>query len=199
MASNDTEIELKTAGKGNQIYGVYIKSLLTKKIILSITEVGKNVKRNLEASISKKNEGKCIAEGFIKPNSVRVLSYSSGSVNGEYVEFQTVFECMICHPVEGMLIECDTKTITKAGIHAEVIDDRGNIPVTVFVARDHHFSDKVFNTIKENTKITIRVIGIRYELNDPYICVIGKLIEVPQQKKMQYDRQTKPAINILED
>jgi len=165
-----------------QIFGVYFKSMLTQKTILSINEVGKNIKRNLESSISKKIEGRCIAEGFIKPNSVKVLTYSCGQVNGDLIEFETVFECMISHPVEGMNVECQTKTITKAGIHAEVIDNDGTVPLTVFVARDHQFTDKYFGTIKENMKITVQVIGIRYELNDPYICVIGKVKEQYQNK-----------------
>lgn len=158
-----------------KIYGVYIQSLLTMKVILPITEVGKNMKENLEKIISKRNEGKCIAEGFIRPGSINVIRYSSGVVNNKNIEFETVFECMICHPVEGMLIECNTKTITKAGIHAEVVDSTGAIPITVFIARDHHYNDKYFNEIKENIKITVKVIGVRFELNDPYICVIGKL------------------------
>ena len=160
-----------------KIFGVYIKSILTMKIVLPITEVGKNMKSNLEKIISKRTEGKCIAEGFIRPGSVSVIRYSSGVVNQQYIDFNTVFECMICHPVEGMLIECDVKTITKAGIHAEVVDNTGAVPITVFVARDHHFTDKNFKNIKENTKITTRVVGVRYELNDPYICVIGKLLD----------------------
>jgi DNA-directed RNA polymerase subunit E'/Rpb7 len=160
-----------------KIYGVYIKSILTMKAALNISEIGKNVKHNLERTISKKTEGRCIVEGFIKPDSVRVTSYSAGNVNSDKIEFQTVFECMICHPVEGMQIECITKTITKAGIHAEVVDETGVVPLTIFIARDHHFTDKYFATIKEKAKITIRVIGVRYELNDPYICVIGKLVQ----------------------
>jgi hypothetical protein len=76
-----------------------------------------------------------------------------------------------------MKIECTSKTVTKAGIHAQVIDMNDVIPVTVFIARDHHNTDKHFNTIKENMDIVIKVIGIRYELNDPYICVIGQLVE----------------------
>jgi len=84
---------------------------------------------------------------------------------------------MICHPVEGMKIECVSKTITKAGIHAEVVDMNEVVPVVVFIARDHHNTDKYFNTVKENMDIVIKVIGVRYELNDPYICVIGQLIE----------------------
>ena len=158
-----------------KIYGVYIPSLLTMKVVLPITEVGKNMKENLEKIISKRNEGKCIAEGFIRPGSIKVIRYSSGVVNNRNVEFETVFECMICHPVEGMLIECQVKTITKAGIHAEVVDSNGVVPITVFVARDHHITDRSFADVKEADKITISVIGVRFELNDPYICVIGKL------------------------
>jgi len=165
-----------------QIYGVYMKSMLTKRIVLSINQVGKNIKRNLENMISKSTEGRCIAEGFIKPNSVRVLTYSSGDVAGDQISFETVFECMICYPIEGMLIECTIKTITKAGIHAEVTDEDGIVPLTIFVARDHQYNDKVFSQAKENTKITVRTIGIRFELNDPFICVIAKLIEAEQKK-----------------
>jgi DNA-directed RNA polymerase subunit E'/Rpb7 len=160
-----------------RIYGVYIKSILNKKIVLSITEVGSNTKKILEEKITSSVEGKCIAEGFIRPGSVRVLSYSSPIVHGDNVEIHTVFECMICHPVEGMKIECISKDITKAGIHAQVIDTNDVIPVTVFIARDHHNTDKYFNTIKANMEIVVKVIGMRYELNDPYICVIGELIE----------------------
>lgn len=159
------------------IYGVYIKSLLTKRVILSITEIGKNIKQNLEQKISSSIEGKCIEEGFIRPGSTKIISYSSGTVHTENIIFEVIFECMLCHPVEGMTIECTSKTITKAGIHAEVLDINDVIPVTVFIARDHHYTDNYFNKIKENMKIVISVIGIRYELNDPYICAIGKLID----------------------
>ena len=132
--------------------------------------------KNLEKKLIHKNEGKCIPEGYIRPNSIRIISYSSGNVNSENIEFQVVFECMICHPIEGMMITCTTKTITKAGIHAEVISD-GVVPITVFIARDHHNTKQYFSTIKENMQILTRVIGVRFELNDPYICVIGELLE----------------------
>ena len=171
-----------------KLYGVYIRSILNQKVLLSITEIGKNVKQNLEQKIISKNEGRCISEGFIRPNSVRIISYSSGLINSEYVEFQTVFECMVCHPVEGQKIECTVKTVTKAGIHAEVITD-DIVPVVVFVARDHHNTNKYFNAIKENAKITVSVIGVRFELNDPYICVIGQLINPEHEFNKERARQ----------
>ncbi len=161
----------------NKIYGVYIKSALTQKVILHITEVGRNTKQNLEKKLIFKNEGKCISQGFIRPGSVNILTYSSGIVNTEYVEFTVLFECMICHPVEGMLMECVTKMITKAGIHAEVITDDNVVPATVFLARDHHHVNDYFNSIKENMQILVKVIGIRFELNDPIIAVVAELMK----------------------
>ena len=183
-----------------KIYGVFSPAILTHKVMLSITEVGKTVKQNLERDISYRVTGKCIAEGIVKPNSVRIINYSSGSVRGDRVEFQVMFECMVCNPVEGMLIECTTKTITKAGIHAEVVDEDGSVPVTVFIALDHQFTDKNFANVVENDKLVANVIGSRFELNDPYICVIAKLLEkkIPGNGPTR-DRYVKKAtLNILD-
>ena len=158
------------------IYGVYLKSVLERKVCLNITEIGKSVKQNLEMKLEMQLGGKCVYEGYIKPKTVEIRSYSSGLVNGNNVEFYVTFDAMVCLPVEGMEIECVCKTITKAGIHAEVIDKQKNKPITMFIARDHHYLDSKFSNIKENDKITARVIGIRYELNDDFICTIGKLV-----------------------
>ena len=186
-------MDKSTENEPKKRYGPYMKSLLTMKVFLKITEIGRNIKENLENIISSKVEGKCIVEGFIRPDSVNVIQYSSGKVNGEFVEYHTIYECMVCHPVEGMELECICKTITKAGIHAEVLDQNGNIPVTMFIARDHHIANHLFSLVKENSKLLVRVIGVRFELNDPYISVIGKLLE-----KLEDDQGKKKPITILD-
>lgn len=171
-------------GHGDQkIYGVYVKNVLSQRVILSITEIGNNIKQVLEQTLHKNNGKGCIAEGFIKPNSIKVMSYSSGDIQHTHlITFHVIFECMICRPVEGMIIEgCSVKTITKAGIHAEVLTDDGIVPITVFIARDHHNTNKLFNSTKENDKINVRVIGVRYELYDAYICVIAELFSPKPQ------------------
>lgn len=161
--------------QSDKIYDPYILSILSMKITLPILEVGGNIKQNLERMIVSKTEGKCIVEGFVRPDSVRILTYSAGKVNSGSVEFQTTFECMVCFPVEGTLVNCKTSTITKAGIHAEVIDRQGNKPITVFIARDHHIQNDKFEKVVENTELLVNIIGIRFELNDANICAIGKL------------------------
>ena len=86
--------------KEKKDFGVYNRSLLSRKIHLGVSEVGSNVKQNLEARLAHQLEGKCIVEGFIRPGSIRILNYSNGTINNEYIEFQTTFECMVCFPVE---------------------------------------------------------------------------------------------------
>lgn len=187
----------KPAADSKKIYGVYIKSMLSTKVVLNMNEVGKNVKQNLERMISKQIEGKCVTEGFIRPGSTRVISYSAGVVNNGIVEFQVVMECMVCNPVEGMLIECVVKTITKAGVHAEVIDsDSSVVPIVAFLARDHNYSDKQFALVKENAKITVRVIGCRFELFDKNIWVIGKLVEQDKLNIKQNEGKYKKPLHI---
>lgn len=171
-------MEFKDGKQTSNKFGVYMRSILQMKIALIITEIGKNVTQNLENMIRLKTEGKCIAEGFIRPNSVRVLNYSSGLIKDDHVEFCTTYECMVCYPVKDMVVSCTVSEVTKAGIHAYVKDvDSDNIPITVFVARDHHSTSKYFNSIKENTTIDARIIGIRFELNDPSITTIASLVE----------------------
>lgn len=180
-----------TDKREQKIYGVYNQGILTKKIQLSIREIGKNIKKILEERISDVYQGKCIDEGFIKPGSISLMTYSSGVVNGEHVEFQVIFDCMICNPVEGMLVECNTKTITKAGIHATHTDKDGVSPLTLFIARDHHNTNAYFNSIKEDTNITAKIIGVRYELDDEYICAIASL---PSKTIQRDEKRTKIKI-----
>jgi len=181
-------------------YGVYVRSLLSMKVVLKITEIGRQVKQNLERKIIQQTEGKCIPQGFIRPNSVRIISYSSGNVNSENIEFTTVYECLVCHPVENMRIECTARTITKAGIHAEVVTDNNVVPLTIFIARDHNYTSRYFDKIKENAKLQVKILGIRYELNDPYICAIGMLVDVEaERQRASRARPSNPKVQILED
>lgn len=172
--------------------GVYIKSALEKKLTLCITEIGSNLMEILTEKINRIYVGKCIEEGFIKPSSINILNYSSGVVHGEHVEFVVVFNCMICLPVERQKVKCNIKSMTKAGIHAEV-RDKDIVPLHIFVAKDHHVRDNYFKELEakkdvENIEIVVQIIGVRYEINDPYICAIAKLIkneEEPKKNKIE--------------
>jgi DNA-directed RNA polymerase subunit E'/Rpb7 len=185
--------------KDKNVRAVYNRTLITHNVTLPITAIGQNLKQTIEETIKSMVEGKCIVEGFVKINSVEIITYSSGEIKGENVIFEAVFYCDVCFPVAGMLLNCVVKNITKAGIRAESADEMIS-PFVVFIARDHYFANDYFNSVEEGKKITARVIAQRFELNDKYVSVIAELVP---PKKDYVPRQTqepvptaKPRLNI---
>lgn len=156
---------------------IYNQIMITRQIPIDIINIGQNLKQTLLNIISNSVEGKCIEEGYIKSKSTKILTYSSGLIKGGQVIFEVVFECLACCPVEGMHIKCRAVNITKAGIKAQIDDDSGDIPVVIFLARDHHYKMDYFSTVNVDELIKVRVIGQRFELNDEYISIIAELME----------------------
>lgn len=172
--SNSSMKKIEKKKRKLKVQNIYTETILSRTCFLDISDIDDNIKKTLEENLKKNIEGKCISEGFIKSDSCRIESYSSGLIyNGNKIKFEVVFKCKICLPVEGMLIDCVVKNITKAGIKAEINEDVS--PVIIFVARDHHYSNDEFSKVNENDNITVRVIGQKFELNDKYISVIASL------------------------
>lgn len=178
--------------KTDKLQTIYNRSLITRTLTLPMNAVSNNIDNILETNLSFSIEGKCIEEGFVKPGSVKLVTYSNGLLmRGNKVSFEVVFECMICYPVEGMLIQCVAQNITKAGIKG-VSSEEDPSPVIIFIARDHNYNNDQFNKVEVGDKFSIRVIGQRFELNDKYISVIAEIVK-PKAFK---DTMNKPKIVI---
>jgi DNA-directed RNA polymerase subunit E'/Rpb7 len=180
--------------KQREIRTVYSLSQITKKIALPITAIGRSLQQTIEETIAAMVEGHCIVEGYVKPKSVRVITYSSGIIKGTEVIFDVVFECEVCFPVAGMLFNCVAKNITKAGIRAESMDEIPS-PFVLFIARDHYYSNDYFNSIEENEKFVAKVIAQRFELNDKYVSIIAEIVT---PKRNEIKGQPKPRIDFEE-
>jgi len=178
--------------KYRKINNLYNKTIITKKInipmrnITTIINKTEDLKKYMEQVIDKEISDKCIVEGYIKPNSITVLSHSNGIQENQSIKFQVVFECLVCNPSEGQLINCVAKNITKAGIRAEV-DDEHN-PLIIFVARDHNYLNKLFSNIKNEQQIVVRIIGSRFELNDVKISLVGEIIKSSKLVKLSVSK-----------
>ena len=155
--------------------GLFMKNIMTRRVKLPFQIIGNNLKQVLQDNLKKRIEGRGVNEGFVKAESINIITYSSGIIAANNVIFDVMFESLICRPVEGQKFKCIIKNITKAGIRAE--RNTPKTPVVVFIARDHHYQSKYFATLKEGDEIYIRVIGQRFELNDKYISIIATLVE----------------------
>ena len=164
---------------------IYTKVLLTDKISINFKNIDANIYNTLEKIIKKKVEGICIDEGFVKPNSVKLVSYSSGELFANNVLFDIIYECYVANTVDSMTFDCIVKSITKVGIRAEINEDVS--PFVIFIARDHHYDNELFSTINLNDIINVRVLGQRFELNNKFISVIAELLDKNNYKTQKAD------------
>jgi DNA-directed RNA polymerase subunit E'/Rpb7 len=174
---------------------IYSRCTITRPVQLNMKQVGKTLKSSLERKVKAELEGKCIVEGYVKKDSVKVVSFSNGEVKGELIQFQTIVDCLVCFPVDGMLVQCSAKNITKAGIRAEIQGESVS-PIVCFISRDHHINSSQFAAVSENDPILVRIIGQRFELNDNFISAIGELVvdkEKQNTNKGTRRRQTEVA------
>lgn len=159
--------------------GTYYQAVLARRISVGIGNVGGNMRQILETVAEKTFAGKCGPEGYIKPGSIKIQAIGAPILKADTVTFQVTLECLICNPVEGMIVNCVVRNVTKAGIRAEVPEgpDDQQTPMVIFISRDHHYNDAQLNNVAQDDNIKVKVIGSRFMLNDKYVSVIAHLVE----------------------
>lgn len=178
LTTNTNEIQQVLQGGGKKATDeLFNNTLLEKRVVLPITEINSELENNLLKSIRKRLDGKCIEEGWVLVSSIVIEQYSAGNLTNSGVDFIVVFRCKICRPVEGMVLNAIISDITKAGVHAFSLAENGQKPLNLYILRDHEYLHPLLSDetkIKRNAPITVKIIGIRYELNDPSIHAIAE-------------------------
>jgi DNA-directed RNA polymerase subunit E'/Rpb7 len=163
--------------KMNRQKNIFNPIIDTIKIVLPINKIDKNLHSKMKENLKKKLELKCNKHGLIKKDSVLILNISAGGVSGCIADFIVTYQALACNPIEGMIVEASILNITKAGIRAELVN-YDESPMIVFISRDHHHNNEYFKRLKEKSLINVKIIGVRYELNDKFVSVIGELYKI---------------------
>jgi hypothetical protein len=138
----------------------------------------KAIQEMLTHHVSNQLAGKCITEGFVKPQSCIIRSHSVGTLSAGNIGFNLEIECMMCCPKEGDVMKCVAKTVTQAGIRAHACTEEPS-PVVIYISREMQDSQsRTMDSVKPGDHILIRVIGKRYELNDKHVSIIGEWISI---------------------
>lgn len=174
---------------------IYSRSMVTRNISLPISVLGRDMESTILRHIKHLYEGKCIVEGYVRPESIQLITFSSGVIErGNFVRVEIIFECDICFPVEGMEISCLVKSVVKAGIRAESATDVPS-PIVVFISKDHHYKHSAFAGIRVGDIILARVVGHRFELNDTNISIVAELL-LPREKHRTRGGSSSDSITI---
>ena len=173
---------------------IYNAEILNFKVKFKFNDLTQNLNEKFIQYAKKNIMGKCHKEGYISNNHVRIIDYSSALLDGHNVYFDVNYEFMICYPYEGMVLSCKIQNITKIGVKGVLSEDDNENPIIVFASRIHNESilsdvDEMdeennedivrnkINSIKMNNIMKVKVIGFRFEINDPYLSVLGEIIK----------------------
>jgi DNA-directed RNA polymerase subunit E'/Rpb7 len=148
---------------------LYIPSMIIEDIRVNFEDCGNNMETYFLEYAKDRIEGRCRNEGFIRPGSAKVVSYTSGIIHSTEAQFRVLFLFDVCFPYEGMVVECIVKSVSKIGIRATIGEPT---PMVVYVLREHN----AFLDYKINSKIYVKICGHRFEHNDPFISVFGELV-----------------------
>lgn len=175
-AETETE-EIEPVLKSNPLINdeIYTQSILWKSIVLLMDQVGGNLKDTLKHKIASMVEGKCIVEGYVKKNSVEILSHSCGVVRGNNIVFDVSYSCDIFLPCADMVLgQCIvTEVLESAGV--EVKSNQSPNVFIAYVYQDHNFDDRDYK-VKVGDVVTINIVDYRFEIYDEYITLMGEIV-----------------------
>ena len=168
-----------------QYYNMYFKNEIIEKIKVFSTDINHfdnyiEELDNLLISKIKYNIGnKCLKYGLVNKDSIKMISRSCGYFNerefNSSVTYKIKFIADICNPIEGSFIDCKIISSNKMGLMGIIGDNVNTSPLIILIAKQYHLKNNKFKNIKIGDIINIEVIGKKFEINDTYISIIGKI------------------------
>jgi hypothetical protein len=169
---------------------MYRTVFIDERVELSAKEFGgltsaDGLKDALVAKL-KRNEGKCNANGYVKPGTVQLIARSMGTAeNGKFTGnwiFDCKFSCDVLRPVA--FDAKDPSSVKDAVLTVKIIDvnDMGAYgsfeeAIRVLLPRDLHAGNPAFNALKKGGTARVRMDKHRFQTNDDYIMAVGTLYE----------------------
>jgi DNA-directed RNA polymerase subunit E'/Rpb7 len=159
---------------------MYKNVFLEERVSLTPDDISKkenttDIVSLLASRLKGRIEGKCIAAGYVKQDSLEILNRSMGTAEngrftGNYI-FYVKLRCKVFHPETTVPVECRVIKVNKMG--AYVVFDEA---MRVLLPRDLHIGNTVFDSLNPDDTVTIQVLRSRFQTNDPFISSVGLFI-----------------------
>ena len=167
---------------------MYKPVFLDERVELTASEVSEiqsldGVKQALLSKL-KQAEGKCNANGYVKPGSVQFLARSMGAAENGKFTGNWIYDCLVLKPVaydpkevdaEASVLPCKVIKVNKMGAYA-VFDEA----IRVLLPRDTHAGDPAFDALTEGAVVRVRMEKHRFATNDDCILAVGSLYKGAQ-------------------
>lgn len=169
---------------------IYYRSILKKKVRIEPKYLNENLDTFILNYLQNKIEGKCMDEGYIRPDSIKILIRSVGRLEGSRftgdITYEVKFSADICNPSIGMIVEAKVKSVTKVGILCI------NGPLVLFIPKKNH-EDNIENflKIKVGDTVKIEIESKKFSLNDKEIELAGRINGMKNKKNKSKNNDLK--------
>lgn len=156
---------------------LYYLTMSSDTLQYSYKYINLNISKIIKDSLKEKYENKCSEKGFIKKNTIDIVNISSPLINGNKVLYDVVFTCLVCHPVENMIIDCKCTLVSKAvGIKGVSLTETPT-PFVVNILKEHSNKLEIFDTIQPGDTFKALIIGKDFKINDKHITLICEILQ----------------------
>jgi ribA/ribD-fused uncharacterized protein len=152
-----------------------IQSNFETKVTLTAKDLSKDIEsidNLLQEKIKTQYEGKCSRNGYVVPNSVKLLSRSIGMVEkGRFtgdILFYAEAESRVLQPPDGFVLVGEVIRKNKMGMYVNYKD-----AIRVMIPRDLHIGDEDFDSVQVGEMVRVEIKKSRYQVNDTSILSVG--------------------------
>ena len=153
-------------------------AVFEEKVVLSPNDFRKNITSfdgEILQKLKEKLEGKCSQHGFVKKESLELLSRSLGIAEKGRFTSEFIYYCkaqgIVYNPPDGFQVEGEVLRKNKMGLYV-ILDDA----IRIMIPRDLHLGNDEFDSVEIGDKILIEIKKSRYQVNDTHILSIGQFI-----------------------
>jgi DNA-directed RNA polymerase subunit E'/Rpb7 len=156
---------------------MYHTVFLDERVALTPNELNnvhsvEGISEMLLTKLKEKHEGKCNANGYVKPGSVTILGRSMGvAENGRFtgnILYDCKIKCDVLYPVGDAEFDAYVIKVNKMGAYAHYDE-----AIRILLPRDLHIGNAEFDEISEGDVIRVSLVRSRFQANDPFIMAVG--------------------------
>jgi DNA-directed RNA polymerase subunit E'/Rpb7 len=161
----------------------YITSILsTTNVNIHPSDLSSDINQMILLNLKKRYEGVCNKDGYIIKDSIQLINRSIGQIktinNISFINFNVTYSSDIIYPSIDSEYETYVETINKVGIISYIKlneDDTLKDSPYIVITPKEYIDDKVFESIKVNDVITVKVKSFRIKYASKQIQIVSEL------------------------
>ena len=160
------------------------EQILRNNLTIPSRELTNDIDNLVRIKLKEQVEGICFEDGYIIPNSVKIIKRKIGQIkttnNQSGVQYEIEYKAKIISPTEGDELEIYVNNINRMGIvgyiRMNALDSTSEDSPLIIMVPSEYFKDSSYNMedINVGQKLNVIVIGTRIKFKSDKILVIAK-------------------------